>query len=168
LDLEAGLAIPNQGISEREGWILVANDRSESGMLIPTEETRVVVSTEADIIAARQMARELAADLGFASADLTLISTAISELARNIVRYAMHGEIILMPINGKNGCPGILIIARDEGPGIPDVSEAMQDGYSTSGSLGLGLPGVKRLMDEFEIKSEPGSGTTVTVKKWTH
>ncbi len=101
----------------------------------------------------------------FATAEATLIATAISELARNIVLYAKCGEIVLKIV--ENGTRhGIRIIARDEGPGIADLDRAMQLGYSTSGSLGLGLPGVKKLMDEFEIVSERGKGTRVTVLKW--
>jgi serine/threonine-protein kinase RsbT len=105
------------------------------------------------------------ARLGFSSSDLTLIATAISELACNIVSYVTRGEIIRRLVQQGNQ-QGIVIIAHDEGPGIPDVAQAMQDGYSTGNSLGLGLPGAKRLMDEFEIVSHPGKGTTVTIKKW--
>lgn len=131
----------------------------------PQNGTRVPISSDADIVAARQMGRTLAAQLGFTSSDLTLISMAISELARNIVRYAKRGEIILKFAN-SNGRAGIIVTARDEGPGIPNIPQAMQDGFSTSGSLGLGLPGVRRLMDEFEITSEVGRGTMVSAKKW--
>lgn len=129
------------------------------------DEASVPISSDSDIVAARQKGRALAAQMGFASTDLTLIATAISELARNIVLYARRGEIILKPAEDGSR-RGMIVMARDEGPGIPDVGQAMQSGYSTSGSLGLGLPGVRRLMDEFEIVSEVGKGTTVTVKKW--
>jgi serine/threonine-protein kinase RsbT len=128
-------------------------------------EARVPIRSDADIVVARQQGRTLGARLGFSSSDLTLIATAISELARNIVSYATRGEIILRLVQQSNQ-QGIVIIAHDEGPGIPDVAQAMQDGYSTGNSLGLGLPGAKRLMDEFEIVSHPGKGTTVTIKKW--
>ena len=114
---------------------------------------------------ARQRGRALATQLGFTSGDATIVATAISELARNIVLYAKKGEVAVSPMEGADAW-GLLITARDEGDGIPDVRQAMQDGYSTSGRLGVGLPGVKRLMDEFEIVSEIGRGTTVTVKKW--
>jgi serine/threonine-protein kinase RsbT len=107
----------------------------------------------------------LATELGFSSGDSTLIATAISELGRNILSYARQGEIIIRAIDGR-GQPGILIVASDKGPGISDVQQALQDGFSTSGGLGLGLPGVRRLMDEFEITSVPKRGTTVKVKKW--
>jgi serine/threonine-protein kinase RsbT len=107
----------------------------------------------------------MAAELGFSSSDATLIATAISELARNIVSYARKGEIVLDKIQNASR-KGILVIAIDNGPGISDVRQAMRDGFSTSGSLGLGLPGVRRLMDEFEIKSQSGRGTTVQVRKW--
>lgn len=129
------------------------------------DEARVPISSDADIVVARQKGRALAAQLGFPSTDLTLIATAISELARNIVLYAKQGEVAMRPVmDGSKR--GIVVVARDEGPGIPDVRRAMESGYSTSGSLGLGLPGVRRLVDEFEIVSEVGKGTTVTVKKW--
>ncbi|HVD76252.1 MAG TPA: ATP-binding protein, partial [Vicinamibacteria bacterium] len=97
--------------------------------------------------------------------DLTLIATAISELARNIIEYATAGEIVLSH-EDTDGRPGIVIVARDEGPGIPDVSRALSAGYSTGPGLGLGLPGVRRLMDDFEITSNAGRGTTVSVRKW--
>lgn len=114
---------------------------------------------------ARQKGRALAIELGFSTGDGTLIATAISELARNIVSYARRGEITLKIVHASNR-QAISIIASDSGPGIRDIRQAMRDGFSTSGSLGLGLPGVRRLMDEFEIASEPGRGTIVTVKKW--
>lgn len=131
------------------------------------DEVRTPICSDLDIIKARQTGRELAARLGFPSSDLALIATAISELARNIVRYAGSGEIIFNPVE-RGGKPGIIVIAHDDGPGIPNVELAMQDGYSTSGSLGLGLPGARRLMDEFDIvsRNQNGKGTTVTVKKW--
>lgn len=128
-------------------------------------EARVVITSDEDVIAARQKARQLAAELGFPSGDLAIIATAVSELVRNIVRYANQGEILVREIN-EGEKRGIEVVARDEGPGIRDVGQAMQDGFSTSGGLGLGLPGVRRLMDEFEIDSVVGRGTTVVVKKW--
>lgn len=129
-------------------------------------ETRVPIRQGGDIITARQAGRALAAQLGFSGADQTLIATAISEMARNILTYARCGEIILR--SEQDHRPGIIIIAADEGPGIPDIQRALQDGYSTSGSLGLGLPGTKRIMDEFSIISEVGKGTVVTMKKWKY
>ena len=125
----------------------------------------MAITSDQDIVAARQSGRALAAELGFSATDSTLIATAISELARNIVSYARKGEITVKTIHGPSR-QGILVIASDNGPGIADVLQAMRDGFSTSGSLGLGLPGVRRLMDEFQIASQPGRGTTVTVKKW--
>jgi serine/threonine-protein kinase RsbT len=127
-------------------------------------ETRVAIDRETDIVTARQKGRELAAACGFASTDQTLIALAISELARNIVVYAQRGEIIVKSEFGERR--GIEIVARDQGPGILNVALALQDGYSTAKSLGLGLPGARRVMDEFEIDSAPGRGTTVTVRKW--
>jgi serine/threonine-protein kinase RsbT len=128
-------------------------------------EVRVPIGRDADIVAARQRGREVAAQCGFSSTDLAVVATAISELARNIVRYAASGDIVLRLVNNSER-RGIEVVAADDGPGIRDVTLAMQDGYSTSGSLGLGLPGVRRLMDEFDIASEPGKGTKVTVRKW--
>jgi len=103
--------------------------------------------------------------VGFSATDATLIATAISELARNIVLYATRGEIALTAVE-NGGRPGVIVVARDKGPGIPDLRRATAGGYSTSGGLGLGLAGVRRLMDEFEIVSEVGTGTTVTARKW--
>jgi serine/threonine-protein kinase RsbT len=125
----------------------------------------VAINSDQDIVTARQKGRALAIELGFSTGDATLVATAISELARNIVSYARKGEIQLNTVQGS-GRQGILIIASDDGPGIQDIRQAMRDGFSTSGSLGLGLPGVRRLMDEFEVASEPGQGTIVKVKKW--
>ena len=130
-----------------------------------SSEAHVAIAHEADIVTARQKGRELATRAGFASSDATLVATAISEVARNIVAYAERGEILLELVQ-QNGRRGILIVARDEGPGIPDVALAMTDGYSTGRSLGLGLPGARRLMDDFEISSDVGRGTTVTMCKW--
>jgi len=129
------------------------------------DELHVPVDRDADIVAARQAGREIAAGVGLKGSDLTLVATAISEVARNIISYAGHGEIVLQPLQ-QDGRKGILVIARDQGPGIADVGLAMQDGFSTGKSLGLGLPGAKRLMDEFEIQSSVGEGTTVIMRKW--
>jgi serine/threonine-protein kinase RsbT len=125
----------------------------------------VAINSDQDIVVARQRGRALAAELGFSATDSTLLATAISELARNIVSYARKGEITLKTIHGSSR-EGILVVASDDGPGIQDIRQALRDGFSTSGSLGLGLPGVRRLMDEFQIASQAGRGTTVTVKKW--
>ena len=124
------------------------------------------VTSERDIIAARHQARALAHDAGFGLADLAIVATAISELGQNAIRYAKAGDLEIEIVRA-NGRAGIVIVAADQGPGIPDVDLALRDGYSTSGSLGLGLPGVRRLMDDFEIRSELGRGTTVTVRKWS-
>ncbi len=129
------------------------------------DEIRLPITAHGDIVNARQEGRRVAAEMGFSSTDVALIITSISELARNIVQYARQGELVLV-INHSNPHPGLVVIARDNGPGIPDIRKAMQDGYSTSGGLGLGLPGVRRLMDEFDIASEVGKGTTVTIKKY--
>lgn len=128
-------------------------------------EECVSIRTDADIVHARQKGRDLAARIGFTSTDLVLITTAISELARNILLYAGVGEIVVKPLNSGDRT-GILLVARDEGPGIPNIALAMQGGYSTSGNLGLGLPGVRRLMDEMSVESRVGEGTTVVARKW--
>ena len=129
------------------------------------DDIRVSVESDTDIVAARQKGRALAVRLGFSSGEATMVATAISELARNIVLYAKRGEIRFhLESHGEH--PVLVITARDEGGGIADVRQALQDGYSTSGRLGVGLPGVKRLMDEFEISSTVGRGTVVVVKKW--
>jgi len=128
-------------------------------------EIQTEIHSAVDIVTARQNGRALALDMGFTGTDVTLIAAAISEVARNIVDHARKGEIVMHGIQ-EGGKHGILIVARDEGPGIVDVAQAMQYGYSTRKGLGVGLPGAKWLMDEFDIISKVGSGTTVTMKKW--
>jgi len=128
-------------------------------------DMRVVIARDGDIVTARQMGRELAVARGFSTTEQTLIATAISEIARNIVEYADHGEMVLSPVE-LNGRPGLMVVAVDQGPGIEDPARAMRAGYSTRKSLGMGLPGAKRLMDEFELETEVGHGTTITMKKW--
>ncbi|HET9783396.1 MAG TPA: ATP-binding protein [Terriglobales bacterium] len=126
---------------------------------------RIAIRSDRDILLARQRGRDLGRSVGFVATDLTLIATAISELARNIVLYAREGVVELRLVT-EDSHRGLVIVARDHGPGIADINRAMQDGYSTSGGLGLGLPGVKRLMDGFEIQSRTGRGTTVQIAKW--
>lgn len=131
----------------------------------PPAPVDVLIRTAADIVAARQEGRSLAQRLGFSGSDLTLIATAISELARNIIEYAKEGRISIGAAQ-RGSRWGIVIVASDEGPGIPDISKALTDGYSTGKGLGLGLPGVKRLMHEFDIASHVARGTTVTARRW--
>lgn len=131
----------------------------------PLDKIRLAVKNDVDIVLCRQKGREMAVQMGFPYSDGALIATAISELARNIVKYANVGEISISPVE-VSGKIGIQVIASDKGPGIRNIDLAMQDGYSTSGGLGLGLPGVRRLMDTFEIVSTDGSGTKVTTIKW--
>lgn len=126
---------------------------------------RVVITHDGDVVTARQLGRDMAKDSGFYGSDLTLIATAISEIARNIVSYAQRGELVFSQLE-EGPRRGLMVIASDEGPGIPDIELAMRDGFSTGKSLGLGLPGAKRLMDEFEIQSEIGKGTVITMRKW--
>jgi serine/threonine-protein kinase RsbT len=132
---------------------------------VNSHEIRVPIDSDTDIVTARQKGREMASRLGFTSTDLTLIATAISELARNIVLYAHQGEIVLS-IAEDGFRRGMGVIAHDDGPGIPDVERALEEGFSTSRSFGMGLSGVRRLVDEFKIVSKVGTGTTVSVKKW--
>lgn len=134
-------------------------------MPVTQHEIRVAIGSEADIVSARHQGRELGISLGFGPSDLAVIATAISELARNILLYAKAGHIICWPVERERK-KGIVIQASDEGPGFEDVEIVLRDGYSTSGGLGLGLPGVRRLMDEFAIVSRKGQGTTVTAIKW--
>ncbi len=129
------------------------------------QEIRIPICSDTDIVAARKLGREMGTKLGFSSSELTLIATAISEIARNMVTYA-HDGVISFAAVGTTNKRGLLIVAEDKGPGIADLSLALQDGYSTSKSLGLGLPGAKRLMDEFEIDSKPGVGTVIKMIKW--
>lgn len=129
------------------------------------DEARIVVAADTDIVEARQTGRDLAAQLGFSLTDLTMIATAISEVARNITTYAGRGEVTLRLVRQAER-RGLVVIARDDGPGIADIDRALEDGFSTGRGMGLGLPGARRLMDEFEIDSSPGRGTTVTMRKW--
>lgn len=128
-------------------------------------DAAIRIESEADIVASRRIVREAAMALGFGVTDVTRIVTASSELTRNIFRYAGSGEMRLRSIMQADG-PGIELVFEDRGPGIADLEGAMKVGFSTSGGLGLGLPGTKRLMDEMQIDSEVGRGTTVTVRKW--
>ena len=128
------------------------------------DEARIRIQGDPDIVAARKSARELASRLGFSRTDLTLIATAVSEIARNIVRFAGDGEVFIELLETPR--PGVRVVARDTGPGIADVEQALGDGFSTYHGLGLGLPGARRLMDEFSVVSEVGRGTTVTMTKW--
>ena len=126
---------------------------------------RVMVPLDADVVTARQQGRDIAARAGFTTTDQTLIATAISEIARNIVKFARRGEIVIRLVD-EPGRRGLTVVARDAGPGIGDISAALRDGVSSYRGLGLGLPGARRLMDEFDIVSEVGRGTTVTMAKW--
>jgi serine/threonine-protein kinase RsbT len=129
-------------------------------------EYRIAISTDRDIVTARQDGRALALETGFSRGDATVISAAISEIARNMLAFAGGGEIRIAVTESADR-RGIEVVGCDSGPGILDVSLAMLDGFSTSGSLGLGLPGSRRLMDDFEVKTAMGVGTTVTMRKWT-
>jgi len=130
-------------------------------------EDRIAIESDGDVVTARQRARELAAGLELSSTDQTLLATAISEVARNITAYATRGEVTLRIVRDGNGRAGIEVIASDQGPGIEDIERALQDGYTTGGGLGLGLPGARRLVDEFDIESGPTQGTRVRLVKWS-
>jgi len=128
-------------------------------------ERKSSIENELDIIAARRCAKEVAKELGFSTVDQVRIATAISELARNVVLYAKEGSIIVRALcEGER--KGLEISVADNGPGIPNVELAMTDGYSTSGGLGAGLPGARRLMDTFRVDSQLGQGTTIVARKW--
>ncbi|MBU6410574.1 MAG: anti-sigma regulatory factor [Verrucomicrobia bacterium] len=130
-----------------------------------SHDSCVEINSAADIVEARRKGRELAAQIGFDGSDLTVIAAAISEIARNIVDHARRGRVFFSSATHGNR-RGICIVAKDEGPGIKDVARAMQYGYSTRKGLGVGLPGAKWLMDDFEIDTKIGVGTVVTMKKW--
>jgi serine/threonine-protein kinase RsbT len=133
--------------------------------IVVADDIRIEVASDVDMVPARQRGRELADKLGFSRTDATLIATAISEVARNILMHVGKGEIIISAAR-EQGRDCITVVARDCGPGIADVESAMKDGESQDGGLGLGLPGSRRLMDDFSIESELGRGTTITMKKW--
>jgi len=126
---------------------------------------KVSIDSSESVILARKIARNMAKELGFGLAGQTRITTAVSELGRNIYVYAGTGSLTIRTVAGSS-VKGVEIIAEDQGPGIADIEMAMQDGYTTGNGLGRGLPGTKRLMDEFEIKSEVGKGTFVTIRRW--
>ncbi len=127
----------------------------------------IPIESDADVVTARQLAREMASEVDLTSTDQTLLATAISEVARNITTYATRGEVLLSVVRDDNGRRGIRVIARDQGPGIENVELALQDGYTSGTGLGLGLPGARRLVDEFRIETSPGQGTTVTLVMWS-
>lgn len=126
---------------------------------------RVAIRSDADLVPARAEGRALAVKVGFSRTDATLIATAISEIARNIIVHVGEGEIELRPVYENARC-GVVVVARDQGAGIPDVEAALMHGHAGRGGLGLGLPGARRLMDEFDVISDPDAGTTVTMTKW--
>jgi serine/threonine-protein kinase RsbT len=127
-----------------------------------------VIGGEDGIVEARQLARALARELGFGMVDQSRIATAVSELARNVVRYATgsRGEVLLHELHTETGTVGLEVVVHDEGPGIPDVERAMQEGFTSGAGLGMGLSGAKRLVDEFEINTAVGLGTDVRIRKW--
>ena len=129
------------------------------------DDIRVAIESDDDVVVARSKARELAAGLGFTGTDLTLLATAISEIARNITAYATRGEVCITTVT-RGGRTGVKVVASDNGPGIADVTLALRDGYTSGRGLGLGLPGARRLMDEFDIDTEVGRGTKITMLKW--
>lgn len=131
----------------------------------PTKEQQVSIEGDRDVIQARQTVRAIAKDIGFSLTDQTRITTAVSELARNIAQYAGRGVVRIRSLEDR-GRVGIEVRAEDQGPGISDVEQALEEGKSTGGGMGLGLSGAKRLMDEFEISSTPNVGTMVLIRKW--
>ena len=129
------------------------------------DEVRIPIRTDADLVPARAEARSLAIRLGFSRTDATLIATAVSEIVRNIVVHVGSGELLMRPVQ-EDTRRGLVVVARDEGGGIRDIEAALEHGYAGRGGLGLGLPGARRLMDEFDVASELDKGTTVTMTKW--
>jgi anti-sigma regulatory factor (Ser/Thr protein kinase) len=130
-----------------------------------SDQVSVAIDSDADLVAARAEARALAIKLGFSRTDATLIATAISEVARNIVVHVGKGQIVMRPVyQGRRY--GLVVVATDDGPGIRDIEAALAKGKTGRGGLGLGLPGARRLMDEFEVECGPDRGTTVTMTKW--
>ena len=129
-------------------------------------ESVIPIESDADVVTARQQARAMASGLELTSTDQTLLATAISEVARNITAYAKRGEVQLKIVRDDHGRHGIRVIARDDGPGIENLELALQDGFTSGTGLGLGLPGARRLVDEFDIETAPGRGTTVTLVMW--
>jgi serine/threonine-protein kinase RsbT len=127
---------------------------------------RIPIRDESDLVVVRRLVRALARTEGLQAVTVEAVATAATELARNILSHAESGEILL-GIAHKGRVRGLVVVSRDDGPGIVDVAQAMTDGFSTEGSLGLGLSSVQRMMDDFEIQSAPGSGTVVTVRKWS-
>jgi serine/threonine-protein kinase RsbT len=134
---------------------------------VPDEHESVIpIESDADVVTARQRARQMAGELELTTTDQTLLATAISEVARNITTYATRGEVLLSVVRDDNGREGIQVIARDDGPGIENLERALRDGYTSGGGLGLGLPGARRLVDDFHIETAPGQGTKVTLVMW--
>jgi serine/threonine-protein kinase RsbT len=146
-----------------EGFQFLAKRGSNRGDVV--SEHHVQIASDTDVVTARQLGREFAAEAGFGGGDQAVIAAAISEIARNILNYAQTGEVTLNAAHDGER-QGIVVVARDNGPGIPDVALALQDGYTTSGGFGLGLSASRRLMDEFTVVSSLGAGTLVTMKKW--
>jgi serine/threonine-protein kinase RsbT len=130
-------------------------------------EERLPIGGEQDIVLARQRAREIARNLGFGMVDQSRIATAVSELTRNVVRYATdgRGDVLIRSVPSNRGI-GLEIVVADQGPGIADVDQVMREGFTSGTGLGMGLPGTRRLMDEMYVESAPGQGTSVMIRKW--
>jgi serine/threonine-protein kinase RsbT len=140
--------------------------QAQAEICVDTERcVRLSIGEQVDVAMARRAVRQLAPQGGLSDAAAHALSTAVSEIAQNMLIHATEGELIVRVIDEPGRC-GLMVIGRDAGPGIPDVDRAMQDGYSTGQGLGLGLPGARRLVDDFELVAEAGRGTTVTMKKW--
>lgn len=158
----------NQGEFLQPSWahgVSCSNSHRNSGVRQGVAEVTLPVATEQDLVEARSAGREFAGNAGCSAVERTIVCTVISELARNIIVYGGGGEIALSLLR-RGERRGIRIVARDCGPGIPDLEQALTDGYSTIGALGLGLPGTRRIVDEFMMQSEVARGTTVTAVKW--
>jgi serine/threonine-protein kinase RsbT len=125
-----------------------------------------LIREESDVVMARKYARDFAVQEGLSERAVNALVTATSEIVRNVIVHATTGELSLTAVKETHR-HGVVVVVRDKGPGIADFEQALRDGYSTGRGLGLGLPSAKRLMDEFELASEIGEGTTVTMKMWT-
>ena len=137
----------------------------DEGDLVTVREIQMIIATGTDLVIARQRARMMAEDIGFPQLNVTLSVVALSELLHNIIKFAQRGRLMIKETaTGRRR--GIHFTVSDGGPGIPNIAEAMREGYSTGQGLGLGLPGCQRLMDDFEIESKVGKGTVVRMTKW--
>jgi len=132
---------------------------------VVTKESQFALQSDVDVVVARRAVRDWAGELGLTMLDLTKVVTAASELARNAVVHGGGGTMCLQVVR-QDARQGLRVIFKDSGPGIPEIELAMQDGYTTGGGMGIGLPGAKRLVNDFDLLSTPSAGTCVTIVRW--